>query len=318
MGRLRLIGSPVAEPFLLRDSPMQTRTTAVTAIMRAALIWGTTISTAVASDWQWIKIADSEAEFSGQQGSSGWYYLYATSDEDTGVFMSVFDDKCPPPLQWNPAWRSQCGSYCFISRSATHTNLGVMCDTPSAGLQIPIRRYSPPASGLYRVTVEFIDDPISFSNSDGVRVSLVADEQVLWEAESNGTAALDATGSVDVLLDPDRGVDVRSHPKTGCHHDTHLIFIEIDALDCNGDGIVDFQQIESGTFPDTDGNGVLDICECIADLNDDAAVNGADIAVVLGFWGLTGEAVLGDINRDGTVNGADLAILLGSWGECPQ
>ena len=69
----------------------------------------------------------------------------------------------------------------------------------------------------------------------------------------------------------------------------------------------------SGAFVDLGKNT---LCICLADLNDDGIVNGADISVLLGFWGLTGKGVTGDIVPDGTVNGADLAALLSSWGEC--
>ena len=96
------------------------------------------------------------------------------------------------------------------------------------------------------------------------------------------------------------------------------------SADCNSDGIVDYGQLLDGTFEDANANGVPDCCDagvdcdpCLADLNDDGIVNGADISVLLGFWGLTGKGVAGDIVPDGTVNGADLAAVLGSWGECP-
>ncbi|MDB4775794.1 thrombospondin type 3 repeat-containing protein [bacterium] len=36
------------------------------------------------------------------------------------------------------------------------------------------------------------------------------------------------------------------------------------SADCNGDGIVDYGQILDGTFEDTDGNGVPDICDALA------------------------------------------------------
>ena len=55
---------------------------------------------------------------------------------------------------------------------------------------------------------------------------------------------------------------------------------------------------------------------CPGDLNNDGVVNGADISVVLGFWGLNGKPVAADINGDGIVDGADLAILLSGWGDC--
>ena len=55
---------------------------------------------------------------------------------------------------------------------------------------------------------------------------------------------------------------------------------------------------------------------CPGDLNDDGVVNGADISIMLGFWGLNGKPVDADINGDGLVDGADLAMLLSSWGKC--
>ena len=94
--------------------------------------------------------------------------------------------------------------------------------------------------------------------------------------------------------------------------------------DCNGDGIVDYGQILDGTFADANANGVPDCCDdgvscdpCLGDVNFDGIVNGADISVLLGFWGLNGKPVAADINKDGQVDGTDLANVLGSWGECP-
>jgi hypothetical protein len=96
------------------------------------------------------------------------------------------------------------------------------------------------------------------------------------------------------------------------------------SADCNGDGIVDYGQIVDGTFADANGNGVPDCCDdgvscdpCVGDVNFDGIVNGADISVLLGFWGLNGKPVAADINQDGQVDGTDLANVLGSWGECP-
>jgi hypothetical protein len=86
--------------------------------------------------------------------------------------------------------------------------------------------------------------------------------------------------------------------------------------DCDSNGIPDAVEIAAGA-PDVNANGVPDTCECLADLNTDSIVNGADISVLLGYWGQSGKGVVGDINGDGLVDGADLAILLSSWGTCP-
>lgn len=87
----------------------------------------------------------------------------------------------------------------------------------------------------------------------------------------------------------------------------------VNPQDCNDNGSPDARDIALGTSLDENDDGIPDECAetCIADLNNDGVVDGADLANLLGFWGLSGEA---DLNKDGTVNGADLAILLGSWG----
>jgi len=46
------------------------------------------------------------------------------------------------------------------------------------------------------------------------------------------------------------------------------------------------------------------------DLNGDARVNGADLAILLARWGLSGS---GDYNGDGVVGAPDLALLLSYW-----
>jgi hypothetical protein len=42
-------------------------------------------------------------------------------------------------------------------------------------------------------------------------------------------------------------------------------------------------------------------------------VGGADLAAMLSFWG--GPSVA-DLNNDALTDGADLAILIGAWGPC--
>lgn len=52
---------------------------------------------------------------------------------------------------------------------------------------------------------------------------------------------------------------------------------------------------------------------CPADLNDNGAVGGDDLAIILGNWGGAG---VGELTGDGTIDGADLATVLGAWGVC--
>ncbi len=63
---------------------------------------------------------------------------------------------------------------------------------------------------------------------------------------------------------------------------------------------------------DLDHNGVLDSCQCDADLDGDGTVGPSDLASLLGAWATPGA----DLDGDGTTGMGDLAILLGAWGGC--
>ena len=94
--------------------------------------------------------------------------------------------------------------------------------------------------------------------------------------------------------------------------------------DCNSNGIIDYGEIRAGFTQDVNGNNIPDCCEpgnscCPGDINASRTVDGADVGILLGYWGemlpTTPPAV--DINHDGVVNGADLGMLLSHWGACP-
>ena len=93
------------------------------------------------------------------------------------------------------------------------------------------------------------------------------------------------------------------------------------SADCNSDGIVDYGQILSGQLIDANGDGIPDICEvdpCPGDISGNHAVDGVDLAALLGTWGTNGQGEFDcDIDNDGIVGGTDLTIILGGWGPCP-
>ncbi|VAX39809.1 hypothetical protein MNBD_PLANCTO03-1971 [hydrothermal vent metagenome] len=86
--------------------------------------------------------------------------------------------------------------------------------------------------------------------------------------------------------------------------------VEWDA-DCNSDGIVDYGQIVNGTLADTNDNGIPDICECVADFNNDGSVDTQDFLAFLNAWN-AGESSA-DINGDGLVNSQDVLAFLNLW-----
>ena len=54
--------------------------------------------------------------------------------------------------------------------------------------------------------------------------------------------------------------------------------------------------------------------DCVGDFNEDGAVDGQDLARVLGSWGTDDPDV--ELSGDNLIDGTDLAIILGSWGAC--
>ena len=53
---------------------------------------------------------------------------------------------------------------------------------------------------------------------------------------------------------------------------------------------------------------------CPADLTGDWVVDAADLALLLGAWGVGSPA--GDLTGDDNTDAADLAVMLGTWGIC--
>ena len=71
---------------------------------------------------------------------------------------------------------------------------------------------------------------------------------------------------------------------------------------------------------DLDDDGIPDRCDpsvCFADFNGDGVVDGVDLALLLGGWGVCSDAECPyDIDGSGLIDGADLTLFLGSWGAC--
>ena len=67
--------------------------------------------------------------------------------------------------------------------------------------------------------------------------------------------------------------------------------------------------------------GGVQLCDCVADFNFSGEVNGADLGILLGYWGPSCDSAGNcdvDLNFDGQVNGADLGAFLARWGDCPD
>jgi hypothetical protein len=122
-------------------------------------------------------------------------------------------------------------------------------------------------------------------------------DNVISPEDPCSTGDVDQDGDVD-LVDAGYFIDV----------------YEGELVDCNDNGVVDLLDILSGTAADADGNGELDECFCLGDINGDGEVDGVDLSTLLGFWNTTAPAA--DLNQSGLVEGGDLAVLLGEWGNC--
>ena len=94
------------------------------------------------------------------------------------------------------------------------------------------------------------------------------------------------------------------------------------ALDCNGNGVWDQCDIDSGFSLDLNNNGTPDECglPCDEDIapqpNGDGTVGTADLLLVVANWS-AGAGNPADLNNDGVVNITDLLTCVDAWGPCP-
>lgn len=75
--------------------------------------------------------------------------------------------------------------------------------------------------------------------------------------------------------------------------------------------------IFQGPWTDLGGNNLNASCPCAFDLDNDGAVSGGDLALLLVEWeSLPGPSSRGDLTGDGDVDATDLTVLLTAWGSC--
>lgn len=85
------------------------------------------------------------------------------------------------------------------------------------------------------------------------------------------------------------------------------------ALDRDGDGAFDRDEIDAGTDP-ADASSFPGACPAdLAPLAGDGIVDGIDLSYLFSQWGVSGDA---DLNHNGIVDGSDLSILFSAWGPC--
>jgi hypothetical protein len=99
-----------------------------------------------------------------------------------------------------------------------------------------------------------------------------------------------------------------------------VYYLRINDYDCNGNGVPDTEDINTGTSADCNGNTIPDECEepppCPGNVNGDCDVNVLDLLALLAAWGPC-PGCPEDVNGDGIVDVLDLLELLAAWGPCP-
>ncbi|MBL9148182.1 MAG: hypothetical protein JNM94_05750 [Phycisphaerae bacterium] len=113
----------------------------------------------------------------------------------------------------------------------------------------------------------------------------------------------DVFAAVSLALQPESpAIDLGSNAEVPAMLLTDLLG-EARILDGDGDG---YAAVDAGAHESP-------AVSCGPDLTCDGAVNGADLAQVLGSWGPCATPCAADLDGSGTVDGADLAIVLASW-----
>lgn len=130
-----------------------------------------------------------------------------------------------------------------------------------------------------------------------------------------GAALFASSGSVEIELTNICGSG--SMPIAGVWTDLGGTEFSNFCFDCNANGILDSDEIASGSAIDSNGSGVPDECECLGDISGNGSINGVDLAGIFAAWGTDGQNEFDcDIDNDGIVGGTDLAFILVGWGPC--
>ena len=267
----------------------------------------------------YVIVADSQAQFSGTQGQSGWWYLY-----DQGSNTAVTEIPYFVTLENQFVWCASTvagdgGGYCIVSATSMHPNTAFNCNTTSPGDQRPLRewRSTVPMHALVQMT----GAPNVLS--PGLRIDLMANHSVVesWTSIKGSTPSIDVTIDVGIV----QSIGVLVDALGSCHNDGFDHQLRIYAPDCNANEIADYLDITADSSLDRNYDGVLDSCQCAehpevccnADLTANGVIDGADLGALLAFWGPRNPVFpRADINADGNVDGADLGVLLASWGPC--
>jgi hypothetical protein len=87
--------------------------------------------------------------------------------------------------------------------------------------------------------------------------------------------------------------------------------------DCNADGLGDVSQIALGELTDINGNGVPDICECIADWDNSGQVSSVDVGNFVNDWFIdqSNGSLNADINANGVTNTTDVSDFVNAYFE---
>lgn len=147
--------------------------------------------------------------------------------------------------------------------------------------------------------------------------------EVAWKASLDGVDAiqfrrgpLDAAPPIGVVTTAMPGTLL--DPESPAGSTITVVGIEREAL--RGDWFV----VAASMFDEATGESWAGIYEasardlevCTGDLNGDAEVDGADLAIILAEWGDCPGFCVADLDGDDEVRGSDLGMLLVSWGAC--
>ena len=198
------------------------------------------------------------------------------------------------------------------------------CDaSPPANDRCETAQPVPAGGGTFAVDTRLADDStfaLAPECDEGNGTDFVRDVWFRWRPPA-GPARVSTCGTADY--------DTRVAVYTNCGEFSLTVACSDDAEGCVGltsaaefvaDGTTEYA-VRVGGFQGA-GRAELrldrpGVPPCGPDIDGDGQVNGQDLGILLGNWGVNPGSVA-DLDGDGQVNGQDLGILLGNWGLCPD
>ena len=160
-----------------------------------------------------------------------------------------------------------------------------------------------------RTPLDLVTDPAGLNMVDALPANLIGEDVMTWRTNTGETFC---PGRLDLMAyQASNGLDLLGSfiLDSALLNPTELLTLGLQSTDSSCSDHL----MLVGDFRFSAGDPA-----CVGDLNQDHAVDSADLGTLLGSFGLCQSGDPGDFNFDAAIDSSDLGTMLGNFGPCPS